>query len=167
MQPEDVSDTPPPFVEPPSLTPITPEAERDPFWGYADLFLMIGLVAASFAVILTAVGVWLHFDPALRDNVVAISLPVQFVVYIFVYLCFLVVFKFKYGRGVLESLKWRKTPHSLLAAGVGGVMLALALSALAQFIHTPKVETPFEQLMNSPFSMVLTGIYSGHISALV
>lgn len=154
MQPEDVSETQPPFIEPPLFTPVIAEQERDPFWGYADLFLLIGLLVASFALILTGVGVWLHFHPALRDDVVAISLPVQFVLYIFVYLCFFLIFKFKYGRGVFESLKWRKTRYSLLTAGFGGVILAFALSAIAQLIHTPKVETPFEQLVKTPLSIL-------------
>jgi hypothetical protein len=127
---------------------------------------MIGLLGASFAVIMLAAGIWVNFHPGLKDELIRIALPIQFVVYLFVYLCFFVIFKFKYDRGVFESLKWRKTPHSLLAAGFGGVVLAFALSAIAQFIHTPKVDTPFEQLVNTPLSVVLLAVTAVFLAPL-
>jgi uncharacterized protein len=132
--------------------------ERIPFWGYLDLLLFIGLFFASLLLLAGATQAWVYFHPALKGDLMALALPVQLVVYVFVYLCFRVLFGLKYRRGVFESLGWRNTGHSLLAAGAGGVFLAFAISAIAEMIHTPKVETPFDELVKNPLSMVLLAV---------
>jgi uncharacterized protein len=149
MQPEDLD-----------IQVAIPETgeERVPFWGYVDLVLLLGLMAASFALIMFAASGWVYFHPKLKGDLMALALPVQLVVYVFVYLCFRVLFGVKYHRGVFESLGWRNTRHSLLAAGAGGVFLAFAISAIAEMIHTPKVETPFDELVKDPLSIVLLAV---------
>jgi len=158
MQPEEISQATPVAAETPLFSPTIAAPERDPFWGYTDLLLLLGLLAASLAVIMFGTALWSFWQPSVKDNVIELALPMQFVLYIFVYLCFLVIFKFKYDRGVFEALKWRKTPHSLLMAGLGGILLAFGLSLLADLIHTPKVDTPFDQLVKTPFSMLLLAV---------
>jgi uncharacterized protein len=156
MQPEDPSEVTP--VEETQSLFLKLEPERVPFWGYADLLLMIGLLSASVAVIMAATSAWVYFHPSLKNDLTQLALPIQFVAYFFVYLCFCAVFKLKYDRGVFESLGWRKTGHSLLVAGLGGVLLAFAISALAVLIHTPKVDTAFDDLVKTPLSMALLAV---------
>jgi len=157
MQPEDTGEVTPAAEETPTLFRHV-EEERVPFWGYTDLLLMIGLVSVSVLFIMTATSAWVYFHPSLKNDLTPLALPVQFVAYFFVYLCFCAVFKLKYDRGVFESLGWRKTGSSLLAAGMGGVLLAFAISTVAVLIHTPKVDTAFEELVKTPLSMALLAL---------
>jgi len=144
MQPEDLQDlneTTAPLFEPP------PERVRVPFWGYVDL---LQLTTLTFLVMLGASAVAYYFPKLI--------LIIQLVAYALIYFCFLAVFKMKYDRDVFNSLGWRRTGFSLLAAGLGGVLLAFGLSVVASLIHTPKVKTPFDDLVNNPFSFALLSV---------
>ncbi len=113
--------------------------QRDPFWGYTDLALMIGLLTASTAVILLVVGFIAWFNPKLQSDPTPLALPTQFVLYGFMYFCFWLVFGLKYHRPVFESLGWRHSSFNLVAAGVGGGVLAVLVSGTASLLQTPKV----------------------------
>ena len=67
--------------------PPSPPA-REPFWDYADLPLVMGLVVASIAVIvLVAVRAGVCV-PGFRDDPGPLLLPIQIVLYGFIYLAF-------------------------------------------------------------------------------
>jgi membrane protease YdiL (CAAX protease family) len=138
-----------------SVFPVVEETEREPFWGYLDLLLMIGLLFTSLVLIALMANGWAHFHPQAKDDLTELALPLQLVAYVFVYLCFFLIFKLRYNRTVFKSLGWRKTSFSLLTAGFGGVLLAVALSVFAALIHTPKVDTAFDELVKTPFSTAL------------
>jgi CAAX protease family protein len=142
MQPEDLQD-----LKEITVAPSEPPAERVPFWGYAD-FLQLAVL--TFVVMFGASAV-AYFNPKL-------ILVIQLAAYVLIYLCFLAVFRMKYDRDVFNSLGWRHTRYSLLAAGLAGVLLALGLAAVASLIHTPKVKTPFDDLVNNPLSVTLLSV---------
>ena len=148
MQPEDLI----------TLTPPVEQKERQPFWGYLDLLLLVGLLFASMTLVVLLAGAWARFDPRIKNDLTSIALPLQLVVYALVYVCFFLLFKFRYNRPVLASLGWRKTNFSLLTAGLSGVLLAFGLSAIAQLIHTPKVDTAFDELVKTPASLALLAV---------
>ena len=168
MQPEDLErvDAPPvepaadPFWQAPAPDPVftQPQPEREPFWGYADLLLIVGLCFVSLLIAYVAIGGWVHFHPSLKNDMLQFALPLQFLAYALIYLSFFLVFKLKYDRPVLSSLGFRRTSHSLLAAGAGGVLLAFGIGIVANFIHTPKVDTPFDQLVKTPLSFALLAL---------
>jgi membrane protease YdiL (CAAX protease family) len=132
--------------------------EREPFWGYIDLLLVLGLLAASIAIIMLAAGAWIMINPTLRQDPTPLALPTQFAVYLFLYFCFYGTFKLRYNRPVFASLGWRKSSFSFAAAAFSGVLLAFGLSLLAWLLHTPKVATTFDKLAETPLSMVLLAI---------
>jgi membrane protease YdiL (CAAX protease family) len=142
MQPEDLQD-----LNETAAPVFAPPPERVPFWGYVDL---VQLTVLAFLVMLGASAV-AFFYPKL-------VLVIQLVAYAVIYLCFLAVFKMKYDRDVFHSLGWRQSGYSLLAAGLGGIVLAFGLAAVASLIHTPKVKTPFDDLINTPLSFALLSV---------
>jgi membrane protease YdiL (CAAX protease family) len=142
MQPEDLQD-----LNETATVPAEPVPDRVPFWGYVDL---LQLTVLTFLVMLAASAV-AYFYPKL-------ILLIQLTAYVLIYFCFLAVFKMKYDRDVFRSLGWRQTRYSLLVAGLGGVLLAFGLAALASLIHTPKVKTPFDDLVNNPVSFALLAV---------
>jgi membrane protease YdiL (CAAX protease family) len=144
-----------PLHELPILSPIFPREEREPFWGYFDLLLIVGLIFASMFLVVLLAGGWIRLHPNLKPESPEIAFPMQFAIYALVYLCFSIVFKLRYNCPVLPSLGWRKTHFNLLGVGLGGILLAIAIDVVAPLIHTPKVATPFDELVKTPFSMAI------------
>jgi membrane protease YdiL (CAAX protease family) len=124
------------------------------------------LLFASLVITGLLANGWLHLHPGMKGDLTALALPLQIVAYMFVYLCFWGVFRLKYNRGVLDSLGWRKTRYSLLAAGAGGVLLYFGIATVAALLHTPKVDTPFDELVKTPFSMVLLAVTAVFLAPL-
>ena len=135
-----------------------PQPPREPFWGYLDLALVIGLLAGFLVILILITTAMAFVVPSLQHDQTPAALPFQIAVYVCVYFCFYLTFKFRYNRPVFASLGWRKTNVNLVAAAFGGVLLAFGLSALAALLHTPKVETPFDKLAGTPFSLFLLTI---------
>lgn len=138
--------------------PVSAAPERRPFWGYVDLFLVAGLLVASVSVILLVAAGFVFAFPALRKNQSPLLLPTQIAVYAAVYLSLRIVLGLRYGKPVLSSLGWCAARFNLLFVGLGGVVLAFVVSGLAALIHTPKVPSPVESLMDSPVLLSLFGI---------
>jgi membrane protease YdiL (CAAX protease family) len=164
MQPEDLErlDVAPVaeqlIEQPPDVLFIQPEPVREPFWDYFDLLLFLGLGFASLVLVNLAAFGWVHFHPKLKNDLSTLAMPIQYLAYGLIYLCFYVVFKLRYDRPVFRSLGFVKTHFNLIAGGAGGVLLAFGLGLVANFIHTPKVETPFDELAKTPFSLALLGL---------
>lgn len=149
----EISPVPPADAAAPPLAP-SPE----PFWGYTDLALFAGLLFASIAVIVVAVGVLALYRPALKTDQTPLLLPTQFALYAFVYLSFYIVFRSRYGRPVMVSLGWRRSKFNLWIAAIGGMVLAFAVSGLATLLHTPKVDSPIDKLVSSPILLAVFGV---------
>jgi membrane protease YdiL (CAAX protease family) len=156
MLPEEMPRQPEPtpvlqHEEPDALTPLAPERpQRVPFWGYADLALVIGLMVASLAVILLGVGIAVVVWPRLRTNPVPLLLPTNVAMYAFLLLVFKFVFSIRYGKPMLPSLGWRMTSsNALLYAGLGGVALPFIVSGIANLLHTPKTSTQMDEMMKA------------------
>ena len=139
---------------------------REPFWGYLDLALVMGLLFASIAAIVVVCGALTFAIPALRDDPTPLLLPMQFALYASIYICFFLVFKFRYGKPVFASLGWRRIPVNPLLLVVAGAALAMAISALAAVIHTPKVKSPIDEITKTPLSLAVFGVMAVTIAPL-
>ncbi len=164
MQPEEAENTPAEAtpetdaVEFASPAPaVAPPAVRDPFWGYTDLALVLGLLFGAMVAIGVIAGVLILYVPRLRADQTPLLVPMNLILYGALYLSLQLTLSLRYGRPVLPSLGWRRTRMNLVAMGLGGVALAFALSALASVIHTPKVPSPFDKLTGSRPELVLFG----------
>lgn len=142
-------------VEP--VIDVAPPAPREPFWGYADLLLVMGIVVASIALITLVGGVLIFLYPALRDDPTPLLLPVQVAFYGFIYLALYLTFKTRYRKPVFASLGWRRTTLNLGIAALGGAVLAFGISGLAALLHTPQVPSPLDRFLKSPIDLALFG----------
>ncbi len=150
MPPEEPPAQPeyPPVIEPGVL--VLPQTERNPFWGYQDLALVVGLMIASVAVILLGVGAATFIWPHLRKDPMPLLLPTNLAMYFFLLVILKFVFSSRYGKPVLRSLGWRMTRPGVLAYAVlGGVALPFIISAIGNLLHTPKISTPMDEIPNS------------------
>ena len=156
MEPERI-DTPPPLEPVLETEPVKPPA-REPFWGYADLGLVLLLVAFGLLILIVIDGVVEVADPRLRSDYTPLILPTNMAAYLVIYLALKLVLGSRYGAPVFSSLGWKRAGVNLILVGAGGVALAFALSAIGSLIHMPKVETPFEALTKSPFSFAFLAL---------
>ncbi|MFL6451622.1 MAG: CPBP family intramembrane glutamic endopeptidase [Bryobacteraceae bacterium] len=148
-------------VEPAPIDDPVPEAsvpDKKPFWGYMDLALVMGLLFAFIALILLAAAGLVLALPSLRRDQGPLLLPTQIAVYAATYFSLRVVFGLRYSKPVLTSLGWCAAKFNLILVGLGGIILAFVVSALASLIHTPKVASPAESLMSSPVLLSLFGV---------
>jgi uncharacterized protein len=155
MQPEEA------VLEEPAAPPV-----REPFWDYVDLALVMGLLFASIAVIVLVCGALAFAVPAFRNDPTPLLLPMQLVLYLFIYICFFLVFKFRYGKPVFASLGWRGTIIHPLVLVVSGMALAIAVSVLAKLIHTPEVKSPIDEITKTPLSLAIFAVMAVTIAPL-
>jgi hypothetical protein len=143
-----------------------PPPSREPFWGYTDLLLVMGIIAASIALITLAGGVLIFIYPRLRDDPTPLLLPVQVAFYGFIYLALHLTLKTRYGKPVFWSLGWRRTRFNLGIAVLGGAVLAFGISGLAALLHTPQVPSPLDRFLKSPVDLALFGILAVTLAPL-
>jgi membrane protease YdiL (CAAX protease family) len=143
-------------VEP--VIDVAPSAPREPFWGYTDLLLVMGIIFASIALIASVGGVLIFLYPALRDDPTPLLLPVQVAFYGFIYVALLLTFRTRYGKPVFASLGWRRTRFNLGIAALGGAVLAFGISGLAALLRTPQVPSPLDRFLKSPLDLALVGL---------
>src|SRR4051794_39786394 len=86
---------PAPIVDP---FPEAPAPEREPFWGYVDLALFLGLLVAFVGVILLIAAGLVFGLPGLRQDEAQLLLPTQIALYAAVYLSFRVVLGLRHGK---------------------------------------------------------------------
>jgi len=154
-------------VEPDSLEslpaePVTealpPGPQREPFWSYVDLVLVLGLIFFGIAAITVVTGLIVGADSNLRSDLTPLVLPTTVAAYAVVYLALKLVLGSRYGQPVFRSLGWRHSTFNLVVAAGGGALLGLSLSLLGTALHTPKVKSPFENLGATPLSFALLAL---------
>jgi len=155
MQPEEI------LLEEPAAPPA-----REPFWDYVDLALVLGLLFASIAAVVLVCGVLAFAVPALKDDPTPLLLPMQLVLYLFVYICFFVVFKFRHDKPVFASLGWRGITVNPIVLVVSGAALAIGISVLAKIIHTPQVKSPIDEITKTPLSLAVFSVMAVTIAPL-
>jgi membrane protease YdiL (CAAX protease family) len=154
---DDEAVVPPP--EPPPLEPSTTPLERDPFWGYSDLFLFGGLalpaMLAGFAMV-KAVLYLLRLHPFRAVEVVA----QQFVGYIFLSLVLVVIFRLQYGRPFWRSLGWTRILVPPMWVAIAGWLTAFAVVLVGYLIRTPTTSNPMTELIQeNRWGMIVIGIF--------
>lgn len=147
-------------TELPPLTENHPAPVREPFWDYVDLLLVGGLCVAGALLIILIAAACANFDPALRKDPSPLALPLQIVFYGLVYLAFRLTFLVRHNAPVFRSLGWRPARISPVILGLGGVLLALGVSAIASLLHTPQVKSPFDKLMQSGWMVALLALFA-------
>jgi membrane protease YdiL (CAAX protease family) len=152
--------------DPPSeeLTPGTeppvdpqPADRHEVFWGYAELFLFLGLAVPAMMAglgLVRGILVLLRARPIRAAEV----LTEQFAGYFFLFLILVVVFRFQYGRPFWRSLGWTRMRLKPVWIVTAGCLTALAVSIVGVLIRTPQTSNPLTELMRDPTSLLLIAI---------
>ena len=141
--------------EPPGL-PEPPE--RYPFWGYADLFVFIGLAMAGQIAALLLVQVVLWILHAEVKNDLLRMVPAQFLGYLFLFLCVWLMFRAQYGRPFWRSMGWTDVPLRTGAILALGVILAFAVGIVSVTLKTPET-TPLSKLLAGRAAVIVVAFF--------
>src|ERR1044071_2227665 len=136
----------PPF---PELPPAAPE--RDPFWGYSDLLLVLGLffpsILLGFLTVKAAKYLLRLHDP----NQAAEQLAMQTAAYAFLFGALMIILRLQYDRPFWRSLGWIDYRLPVLRIVISGLGAALGLAVLATLIGTPTTANPMTELLKDHF----------------
>ena len=150
---EPVSVTPQPHT-PESLPPS--EDPREPFYDYSDLFLFIGMLAASLLIAALLVRlVTAPFHPTLTLQL----LLSQIVLYFLAFGALGALFHMRYFRPFWRSLGWKKISiGDAVGSVIAGPSLVIGLAILGDKLHAPNVGPPFEPMLGSRTNLALIGL---------
>ena len=152
---------------PPELAPSPRQPERDPFWGYGDLFLFFGLAVPA---LLLGVGLvkgaeaifHLHFAAKAIEPIAE-----QLIGYLLLFGALKVLFRIEYNRPFWRSLGWSGLRIPFLAVvvcGIGAAFVVALIGAMVSVRNTPNAITDLMRDKTSMIVLAVFGITLGPIS---
>ena len=157
--PPEPAGPPPPASQGTAPPPPPPPPERDPFWGYGDLALFLGL---AFPVLLLSWGLvrgamaLFHIPGASSASE---ALAEQFVFYVLLFSALRLIFLAQYGRTFWRSLAWRPPRLPLITIVMLGVLTAVGVALASFLLRTPDVANPMTEMMRDPTSLILMAVF--------
>jgi uncharacterized protein len=156
----------PPRPEPP-VGPITaplppqPPARppREPFWGYSDVLLFIGLLLAAAFISLGGVALIFSLLPARDQSRVAEALIAQSLIYVLAYGALAAIFRTHYDRPFWRSLGWNRLRIPAPAIMLAGVGTAIAVAYIGVLIRTPSTNNRITEMLENPHSLVWVAVF--------
>jgi len=154
---------------------MTPEEARSlpvyladpdrPFWGYAEILMVVAIFLAiafvGFAAMRSLAALW-HFDPDLGMPLLA----VEFAAYAVVFLVLKGLFA-RYQQPLFESLAWVEHGFKPVHLVMLGLVLALLVVLLSNVLRFPNVETPFDKLLNDRISRIAISIFGVTLGPII
>jgi membrane protease YdiL (CAAX protease family) len=137
-----------------------PPAEPYPFWGWADVLILVGLavpVLVFTSMLVAAAAFTIEWLPQVKA---VLPLTATFVVYGLMLLLFRQYFHLRYGRPLLASLGWVAPRPLRISALIWGVLLAFGCIILGNLLQTPEEKTPLDHLLTDPISIALMGVFA-------
>lgn len=134
--------------------------KREPFWGYDDLAVFLGLAAASIFVTALALRLILLAMPRLREDPILAALPAQIVLYVLLLFSLALLFRIRYGQALWPSLGWITPRLPLWMTALAGVLLPFVLTGIGFLLRAPKIDSPFEKFTKSDVWLVIFGLFA-------
>lgn len=164
----DSETTPPPAGEAgtPEGPAPPPEEPREPFWGYGDLALFIGMALPSLLIGALAVRATVAALGIPVRRQIYVLLPGQFVGYLILFTLLWLVFRYHYQRPFWRSLGWVPSGVPAPRLLLGGVALAFAVAFGSALLQTPDVESPMKELLADGGAVFMVAIFATTLGPL-
>jgi len=143
-----------------------PPPEREPFWGYADLLMFVGLTIPCMLISLGAVrGVMWIFGLHPTQKTWEL-LPEQALLYAMLTAALAAIFRLQYDRPFWRSLAWIPFRLPPLWPVILGFSTAIVVSLVGVLIRVPTAENPMTQLLKDRTSMVMIALFGVSVGPL-
>jgi CAAX protease family protein len=148
-----------PFAPDAPPCPLPAPPPREPFWGYSDLALFIGL---AFPFLLLSWGLvkgtmaLFHLQDA---SGAMEALAGQLIFYLLLFFALRMIFLAQYGRPFWQSLGWRQTRVPFLTIVMLGIGTAVTVALASALLRTPDVANPMTEMMRDRTSLILMAIF--------
>lgn len=160
----------PPGTSAPEPPPDRPESPppppREPFWGYSDLAVFLGLLIASALAGLGLVTLIFNVFPIHLQAKVAEALIAQCLIYALAFGALAVMFRVQYDRPFWLSLGWTSFRLPALVVAGCGVVTAVVVALIGALIRTPTTPNRITEMLEDPKSLVLVAIFGLTIAPL-
>jgi uncharacterized protein len=141
------------------------EPERLPFWGYADVALMMGLALPcmflGWGLVWLGMGVT-NLHPASAVKAVAAML----FGYGLLFTALMVIFRVQYDRPLWRSLGWTWTGVPIFGCVVYGCATTMLVGVVAKLIHTPPSAGPLMDMMKDRTALIVMAIFGSTAAPL-
>jgi membrane protease YdiL (CAAX protease family) len=149
----------------PMATPAA-EPERDPFWGYADVFLVAGLALpcmfAGFGIVRLAM-----WAAHLHSGLPAVEAVTEMLVgYALLFGALSLIFRVQYDRPFWRSLGWKDTRIPPVVCVAAGFATTVGLGIFAWLIHSPPTSGPMVEMMKNHTALVVMAIFGTTVAPL-
>jgi membrane protease YdiL (CAAX protease family) len=143
----------------PPPPPPAAEAERFPFWGYADVFLVAGLALPcmflGWAIARLTLWIFRLHTAGQAEQAVA-----QMVIgYILLFALLKVIFRVQYDRPFWRSLGWTETRLPVVWCVVCGFGTSLLVALVAVAIRNPPITGPLIDMMKDRTALILLALF--------
>ena len=142
-----------------ALSPADSPPPRDPFWGYSDLAVFLGLLIASALAGLGLVTLVFAIFPIHLQAKVAEPLIAQSLIYVLAYGALALLFRVHYDRPFWRSLGWTGFRLPAIVVAGCGVVTAVIVAFVGALIHTPTTANRITEMLEDPKSLVLVAIF--------
>jgi membrane protease YdiL (CAAX protease family) len=146
-------------VEAGEPAPPPAPSEREPFWGWGDVLLFLGLSIPSFLAGWASVNVALAFFHVQVKARALQVLPQQFAGYLLLFIILKAILRVQYNRPFWRSLGWTEIRMPVLRIVILGVLAAFGVALLGTLMRTPTTDNPMTELMKDRLSLLLMAIF--------
>ena len=144
-------------VEMPGLPPSS--RPREPFWGYSDVGLFIGLLIAAAFASLGLVSFVFSLLPGRHQSQVGEALIAQTLIYVLAYGALALLFRVHYDRPFWRSLGFTGFRMSVPIVMVSGGATALFVAYVGALIRTPTTNNRITEMLENPHTLVWVAIF--------
>ena len=144
--------------------PQPPPPPREPFWGYTDVLVFLGMLLPCFFVAFGALPWIAHLDTRAHPWQVV---PEQLVFYGLLLGILALMFRLQYDRPLWRSLGWVAMRIPPAWPIVAGVLTGIAVSLIGILIQVPTKDNPMTKLLESPGATIPIAVFGVTIGPLI
>jgi membrane protease YdiL (CAAX protease family) len=144
--------------EQPTAPAPAAQAERVPFWGYADVFLIAGLslpcMFLGWALVHLAVAI-IHLH--VNSGVAAAS--EMLIGYGLLFTALMLIFRVQYDRPFWRSLGWTWSRVPIAGCVLYGFATTILMGVVAWLIHAPPTSGPMIDMLKDRTTLIVLAIF--------
>jgi uncharacterized protein len=148
-----------------TIAPPPAPPERVPFWGYADVALIMGLSLPCMFLGLGIVrlAMWVaHLHTAKGVEAV----PEMLIGYGLLFTTLMVIFRVQYDRPFWSSLGWTWQGVPVFGSVLYGCATLVLVGVVARLIRTPPAEGPIMDMLKDPTALIVLAIFGSTAAPL-